>query len=88
VSAARDPDGILDGSVRDLWSGEPRSALATATSNALFRAEIRTVRELIAWTARELLLPGNVDQLGPARLAEVRRVLEKHGLYLAGEGPA
>jgi hypothetical protein len=80
-------DDLLDRPLRDLWAGELPSALATAAANALFRAEIYTVRELLTWSAEDLLRPGNVRQFGPGLLAEVRRVLAVHGLALAGESP-
>jgi DNA-directed RNA polymerase alpha subunit len=77
---------IMDSPVRDLWAGEPPSALATTAANALFRADIYTVRELTGRTAQDLL---GERQIGPALLAEVRRVLkrQKPALYLKGESP-
>jgi hypothetical protein len=82
-----DRDDLLDGPVRGLWAGELPSALATAAANALFRAGIHTVRELLGWSAEDLLRPGSVRQFGPGMLAEVRRILKVHGLRLRGEAP-
>jgi hypothetical protein len=79
-------DISLDDPVRDLWLDEPPSAIATTAVNSLHRADIQTVRELLDLTAEDLL-SADVRQFGPACLAEVRRVLEKHDLYLNGEGP-
>jgi DNA-directed RNA polymerase alpha subunit len=78
-------EALLDGPPRVLWAGEPPSAMVTTIVNALFRAGIYTVRELVRWSARDLQT--DVRGIGQRLTDEIRRILKVHGLYLAGEAP-
>jgi DNA-directed RNA polymerase alpha subunit len=75
-------DDILDHWPGDLWHGEPPSAFVTRITHALYRDGIFSVRDLTECSPQDLL---RIRQFGPAMLDEVRRVLARHGLSLAGE---
>lgn len=68
--------------VDDLWSGRLATMAAARARRSLRKAQIRTVADLVQWTAQDLSV---LFLFGPRQLAEVREALGRYRLTLAGE---
>lgn len=74
----------LGAPLADLWPGGPDGTIATRTRNRLLRAGFKTIGQVAASTAQDLL---DLRDFGHGQLREVQRVLAAAGLALQEEGP-